>query len=77
MTTDRERVDRAKLRARMDRLTDRTPTMQGKSVDYYLERVVALAGGRGKRLDVNQLPEEDARELWLLTEELARSQGLM
>ena len=76
MTTDREPVDRAELRARMETLTDRTPSLQGQSVERYLERVVALAGGAGALLDLNQLPEEDARELWQLTEVIAHENGL-
>jgi hypothetical protein len=76
MAIDREPVDRAKLAARMETLTERTPSLQGESVERYLERVVALAGGPGGRLDISQMPEEDARELWQLTEVTADENGL-
>ena len=77
MATDGEPVNREELTKRMDTLTDRISSMQGKSVERYLERVVALAGGPGGRLDINRLREEDARELWLLTDVIARDNGLV
>lgn len=76
MATDPEPVDRAKLAARMETLTERTPSLQGESVERYLERVVAMAGGPGGRLDISRMPEEDARELWQLTEVIADENGL-
>lgn len=76
MTTDHEPVDRAELAARINILTRRTPFMEGQSVESYLQTVVALAGPE-RRLDVDQLPEEDARTLWLLTDAIANDNGLV
>jgi hypothetical protein len=75
MTTEREPVDRAALRARMDTLTERTPSLQGRAVEDYLEKVVALAGPE-RHLNIDALPEEDVRELWRLTEAIADDAGL-
>lgn len=77
MTIHPEPVDREELAARIDTLTDSISSMQGQSVELYLNRVVALAGGRGGRLDVNRLPEDDARELWELTDVVAHDNGLV
>lgn len=76
MPAEPESVDREQLAARIDTLMDHTPSMEGQSVERYLERVVDLAGGPGGRLDINRLSEEDARELWLLTDVVAFDNGL-
>ena len=73
---DRTPVDREQLAARLDTIIERISSLEGQWVERYTHTVVELAGGPGGRLDVNRLSEEDARELWRLTDLLASDNEL-